>query len=206
MTAGHYFYSSNNYRASEHNGTHLDAPVHFAERKLAADAIPLDHLIGKAVVIDVTEAIATNADYEISIEDVQNWENKNGKLPDDCIILFRTGVGKYYPDAQKYLGTMLKRKRGIDQLHFPGISPNLSQWLIENRKIKAVGLDTPSVDFGQSKTFMTHRILYEQDISGFENVTHLDMLPPMGAFVFAMPMKIKDGSGAPLRMIAWVPN
>ena len=203
-TPGGYFYSSYSYSAPEHGGTHLDAPVHFALGKNAADEIPLEQLTGTAVVIDISAKVLSNKDYLISVQDVQDWETKHGKIPDDAIVLFKTGFGKYYPDAVKYLGTAEKGQQGIANLHFPGIDPTLSEWLVKNRKIKAVGLDTASVDYGQSKDFKTHQILYGANIVGFENVANLDKLPATGAFIIALPMKIKGGSGAPLRIIAWV--
>jgi kynurenine formamidase len=171
---------------------------------MAADEIPLEQLSGNAVVIDVTAKVASNKNYLITVDDVEEWEKKYGKIPDDAIVLFRTGFGKYYPDPVNYLGTGEKGEAGIAKLHFPGIDPALSEWLVKNRKIKAVGLDTASVDYGQSKDFKTHQILYAANIIGFENVANLDQLPETGAYVFAMPMKIKGGSGAPLRIIAWV--
>jgi kynurenine formamidase len=204
-TAGGYFYSAYSYGALEHGGTHLDAPVHFAEGKHAADEIPINQLCGNAVVIDVSKKVSANPDYLISVEDVLNWEKENGKIADGAILLFKTGFGKYYPDATKYLGTSQKGPAGIAKLHFPGIDPVLSGWLVKNRNIKAVGLDTASVDNGQSKDFMTHQILYAANIVGFENVANLELLPAKGAYVIALPMKIKGGSGAPLRIIAWVP-
>lgn len=204
QTPGGYFYSAYSYSAPEHGGTHLDAPVHFAKGKNAADEIPLRQLIGNAIVIDVTAKVVSNKDYLITVQDVENWEKKYGKIPDDAIVLFRTGFGKYYPDAKAYLGTTEKGEGGIANLHFPGIDPALSVWLVNNRKIKAVGLDTASVDYGQSKDFKTHQILYGANIIGFENVANLDLLPEKGAYVIALPMKIKGGSGAPLRIIAWV--
>ena len=204
QTPGGYFYSAYSYSAPEHGGTHLDAPVHFAKGKNAADEIPLEQLTGNAVVIDVTAKVISNKDYLISIPDVEAWESKHGKIPDGSIVLFKTGFGKYYPDAAKYLGTTMKGTEGVANLHFPGIDPALAEWLVKNRKIKAVGLDTASVDYGQSKDFKTHQILYAANIIGFENVANLDQLPETGAYVFAMPMKIKGGSGAPLRIIAWV--
>jgi len=203
-TAGGYFYSAYSYSAPEHGGTHLDAPVHFAKGKNAADEIPLEQLTGNAVVVDVTAKVISNKDYLISIQDVEAWETKHGKIPDGSIVLFKTGFGKYYPDAASYLGTAEKGQPGIAKLHFPGIDPALAEWLVKNRKIKAVGLDTASVDYGQSKDFKTHQILYAANIIGFENVANLDKLPETGAYIIALPMKIKGGSGAPLRIIAWI--
>ena len=201
-TPGGFFYSSYSFSAPEHGGTHLDAPVHFAKGKLAVDEISLEQLSGNAVIIDVSAAVGTNNDYLISVKDVTDWENKHGKIPVGSIVLFRTGYGKFYPDAASYLGTTEKGADGVAKLHFPGIDPALAEWLVKNRTIKAVGLDTASVDYGQSKDFKTHQILYAANICGFENVANLEKLPPTGVYVIALPMKIAGGSGAPLRIIA----
>jgi len=205
-TPAGFYYEAFNYSAAEHGGTHLDAPAHFAKGKWSTDEVPVDKLVGEAVVIDVSESTLKNADYLISVEDIEAWEKKNGKLADDIIILFRTGFGTFYPDAKKYLGTEEKGAEAVAKLHFPGIDPNAAAWLVKNRKIKAVGLDVASVDYGQSKDFKTHQVLYGQNIPGFENVANLDKLPIKGSFIIAMPMKIKNGSGGPLRIIAWVPG
>jgi kynurenine formamidase len=204
-TEGGYFYSAYNFRAAEHGGTHLDAPCHFAKGKWSTDQVPLENLTGTAVVIDVSARALKNADYQVSVQDVEEWEKANGAIPVNAMVLFHTGYGAYYPDAAKYLGTTQRGAEAVSLLHFPGISPALAEWLVKNRKIKAVGLDTPSVDYGQSKDFQTHRILYAQNICGFENVANLDALPSRGAYIMALPMKIKGGSGAPLRIVAWVP-
>jgi kynurenine formamidase len=204
-TAG-FYYSSNAFFTPEHGGTHLDAPVHFAKGKWSADEIPLQNLMGEALVIDVSTKVGTNADYLITVDDVTAWEKTNGNIADDAIVFFKTGWGKFYPDAEKYLGTEGKGDTAVAHLHFPSISPELAEWLVKSRKIKAVGVDVASVDYGQSKDFKTHQILYAQNILGFENVANMDALPVKGAFVIGMPMKIKDGTGGPLRLIAWIPN
>jgi kynurenine formamidase len=206
VTPAGFYYEAYNYCAAEHGGTHLDAPVHFAKGKWSADQIPLENLTGEAVVIDVSAKALKEADYQISVADVEEWEKTNGKLVDDIIVMFRTGYGLYYPDAKKYLGTDERGPDAVAKLHFPGIHPDLAGWLVRNRKIKAVGLDVASVDYGQSKDFKTHQVLYEQNISGFENVANLEKLPVKGAFIIALPMKIKAGSGAPLRIVAAVPG
>lgn len=204
MTDKGYYYSSNAFFSPEHGGTHLDAPVHFAKGKWSADEIPLEQLMGEAVVIDVTHKTNDNADYQITPDDVIAWEKEHGAIPDGAILLFRTGWGKYYPDAAKYLGTAEKRDSATAKLHFPSIHPELATWLVKNRKIKAAGIDTPSVDYGQSKDFKTHQILYAENIVGFENVANLEALPATGSYVIALPMKIKGGTGGPLRIIARV--
>jgi kynurenine formamidase len=93
----------------------------------------------------------------------------------------------------------------VAELHFPGIDSTAATWLIK-RKVKAVGIDTPSIDYGQSTDFMTHRLLFAEGIPAFENVTSLDQLPPTGSMVVALPMKIKNGSGGPLRVVALLPQ
>jgi len=90
-------------------------------------------------------------------------------------------------------------------LHFPGVSAEAAQWLADNRTIAALGIDTPSIDYGQSADFRAHVILYTKNIPGFENVANLAALPPVGGFVVALPMKIEGGSGGPLRIVAYVP-
>jgi kynurenine formamidase len=204
VTPAGFYYEAYNYCAAEHGGTHLDAPVHFAKGKWTAAEIPLDRLTGEAAVIDVSAKALKDPDYQISIADVAEWEKTNGKIPDDIMVLFHTGYGSFYPDAKKYLGTEERGVNAVAKLHFPGIHPDLATWFVKNRKIKAVGLDVASVDYGQSKDFKTHQILYEQNIPGFENVANLDKLPAKEIYIIALPMKIKGGSGGPLRIVAIV--
>lgn len=200
-----YFYASNSISSPEHGGTHLDAPIHFSETGLTSDRIPLTNLIGKSVVIDVSEAAGKNRDYQVSPEDIQQWEKTNGLIPANAIVLFHTGYGKHYPDRLKYFGTALKGDEAIPELHFPGIHPSAAQWLVQNRIVNAVGLDTPSLDYGQSGDFKTHRILMEKNIPGFENLVNLETLPATGTFIVALPMKIANGTGGPLRIVAGLP-
>ncbi|MEN9963567.1 MAG: hypothetical protein RL582_662 [Bacteroidota bacterium] len=206
ITPNGYYYSSYSYCTPEHGGTHLDAPIHFAEQKLTVDQIPIDQLTGNAVVIDVSANAMQNRDYLISIADIENWEKVNGEIPADAIVLFNTGYGKFYPNREKYFGSALTGAEAIPFLHFPGIDPETTTWLLQKRKIKALGLDTPSIDYGQSKDFKTHRILMGANKAGFENVANLDVLPAKGIYIVALPMKIGSGSGAPLRIIAAIPS
>lgn len=203
-TAGGFYYEAYNYCAAEHGGTHLDAPVHFAKGKWAADKIPLEKLTGEAVVIDVSASALKDPDYQVSVADIEAWEKNNGQIPADAILFFKTGYGTFYPDAKKFLGTDERGAAAVAKLHFPGIHPDAAQWLVKNRKIKSVGIDVASIDYGQSTEFKTHRIFYEQNIPGFENVANLEQLPANGAYIIALPMKIKHGSGGPLRIVAWV--
>ena len=202
-TAGGWFYSSYRYSAAEHGGTHLDAPVHFAEGGWTNDQIPLASLVGPAVVVDVTSRV--QPDYLLSVDDLTKWEAEHGRVPKGAIVLVRTGWDARYQDRAAYLGTALQGPDAVAQLHFPGVSAEAAQWLVDNRTIAALGIDTPSIDYGQSADFRAHVILYKKNIPGFENVANLATLPPVGGFVVALPMKIEGGSGGPLRIIGYVP-
>lgn len=199
-----YYYSSYSICTPEHGGTHLDAPIHFAAGKLSADNIPLSSLTGYAVLVDVSAKALPNRDYLVSIADWQQWEKDNGRIPDSSIVLIKTGYGQYYPNREKYFGSAKTGAEALPELHFPGIDPAAAQWLIKERKVKAVGLDTPSLDYGQSQDFKTHQVLMSDNVPGFENLAALDKLPSKNIYVVALPMKIGGGSGGPLRIIAAV--
>ncbi|WP_281989473.1 cyclase family protein [Aquimarina aggregata] len=200
-----YYYSANNFTTAEHGGTHIDAPIHFSKTGQTVDQIPLEKLIGKAIKIDVSAKTLLDPDYQISIEDFKEWEKREQiKIPEGSIVLLATGFSKYYPDKLKYLGTNERGEEALKDLHFPGLAPEAAEWLIKNRTINAIGIDTPSIDYGQSQFFKSHVVLLSQNIPAFENVTNLDVLPATGFEIIALPMKIKGGSGGPLRIIALV--
>jgi kynurenine formamidase len=203
-TPAGYYYAANNFSAAEHGGTHLDAPVHFAEGKWTTDQIPLERLVGQAIVVEVQSGADSSADYRVDKAAINAWEQKHGAIPPGSMVLFRTGWARRWPDRAAYLGTSRMGPEAVSELHFPGIDSAAARWLVE-RKVKAVGIDTPSIDYGQSSSFPTHQVLFESNIPAFENVANLDRLPPRGSFVIALPMKIKGGSGGPLRIVALVP-
>jgi kynurenine formamidase len=205
MTPAGYYYASNNLFTSEHGGTHLDAPVHFAQGRHTADQVPLERLVGPGIVVDVTAAAIHDADYQVSVADLEAWEREHGSIGPDVIVLLRTGFSRRWPDAAAYLGTAERGEAAVPKLHFPGLHPDAARWIVANRLIKAIGIDTASIDYGQSAQYESHRVLYEQNIPAFENLTALESLPARGASVVALPMKIGGGSGAPLRAIAIVP-
>ena len=203
-TAAGYYYAANNIAAAEHGGTHLDAPAHFAEGKHTTDQIPIGQLVGLACVIDVSRQAEGDRDYRVNPADLEAWERAHGPIPEGAIVLLRSGWGSRWPDRLRYLGTAKTGATAVPELHFPGIHPDAARWLVA-RRVRAVGIDTPSIDFGQSTTFDTHQILFAADIPAFENVAHLSAVPATGAFVIALPMKIKGGSGGPLRIVAVLP-
>lgn len=205
MTEKGYFYAANKFSAAEHGGTHIDAPIHFAKGGLPVDEIPLEQLMGPAVVIDVSEQSEKDPDYQVKVADFEEWEKANGAIPNGAIVLLRTGYSKHWPDRKKYLGTDERGPEAVAKLHFPGLHPDAARWITQHRSIKAIGLDTASIDYGQSTLFESHRILLGKNTPAFENLTNLDQLPVKGFHVIALPMKIKGGSGGPLRAIAVVP-
>ncbi len=205
VTENGYYYTANTFCTAEHGGTHIDAPIHFSEGKVSVDQIPLDRLMGEAVLIDVSEKCAADSDYEVSITDFEAWESQHGALPDGAIVLLRTGFGAFWPDRVRYMGTDERGPEAVADLHFPGLEPEAAAWLVANRSIKSIGLDTPSIDFGQSTLFESHQVLFAEEIPAFENLANLDQLPETGFVIIALPMKIAGGSGGPLRIVAIVP-
>ncbi|MEC3908706.1 cyclase family protein [Tamlana sp. 2201CG12-4] len=200
-----FFYAANNFSTAEHGGTHVDAPIHFARHGQTLDQIPVENLIGKAIKVDVSERAMNNPEYLVSIEDLLNWEKENNtQIPDRSIVLLETGFSRYYPDKVKYLGTDMRGEEAVKELHFPGLDPKAASWLVKNRTISSIGIDTPSIDYGQSSDFESHVILLGENIPAFENLTNLDKLPANDFTIVALPMKIKGGSGGPLRIIALI--
>lgn len=201
-TEGGYYYSAYSFTTAEHGGTHIDAPIHFAEGRHSVDQVPLDRLIGDAVVLDLSERIDGRCDARVTIKDIQDWEQAHGEIARGSIVLLRTGFGDYWPDAKRYLGTDLRGEEGVKALCFPGLHPEAASWLAEQRNVKSIGIDTASIDYGKSGKFEAHVNLMSRNIPAFENVANLDSLPARGAFVIALPTKIAGGSGGPLRIIA----
>jgi kynurenine formamidase len=201
-TPAGYFYASYSFCAAEHGGTHLDAPRHFAEHGATTDAIPLERLVAPAVVIDMSDDAAKDRDALLGRSHLESFEAEHGTIAPGTIVLVRTDWSERWPDLERYLGDTTPGD--VSNLHFPGIGADAAELLVE-RQIAAVGLDTASLDHGPSREFEAHRILAAAGIPGFENLHSLAQLPARGALVIALPMKIGQGSGGPLRAIAIVP-
>jgi kynurenine formamidase len=204
QTKGGFFYYSNTFCAPEHSGTHIDAPMHFAESRWTNSDIPLDRLIRPAVVVDIAEEAAKNADYTLTAADIAAWEEAHGRIPNGAIVLLRTGWSARWPDRKAYMGD--DSPGDATKLHFPSFGPEAAALLVAERHVSLIGVDTASVDHGPSRDFPVHRIIGAANVPGLENLTNLDQLPPTGALVIAMPMKIAQGSGAPARVIAFAPR
>ncbi|HUG01001.1 MAG TPA: cyclase family protein [Longimicrobiales bacterium] len=203
-TPGGYFYSAFTIATPEHGGTHLDAPIHFARGGDTADRVPLDRLVAPAVVIDIGDAAAADPDYMLSVQDVQAFEAEHGRVPENAIVLLRTGWDARWPDAAAYLGD--DTPGDASNLHFPSFGEESARLLVEERGAAALGADVASIDSGRSTDFPVHRLAMARNVPGLENLANLSELPPTGALVVALPMKIAGGSGGPLRAIALVPR
>jgi kynurenine formamidase len=205
VTDAGYYYAANRFATAEHGGTHIDAPIHFAEGKRTVDEIPVGQLIGPAVVVDVSAAALADRHHEVGVAELLDWELAHGRIPDGAIVLLHTGYGRFWPDREAYTGSDTPGAAGVAELSFPGLHPSAARFLVEKRDIAAIGLDTPSIDTGRSTLYESHVTLFEANIPAFENVARLDLLPPTGALVIALPMKIRGGSGGPLRIVALIP-
>nr|XP_039261652.1 isatin hydrolase-like [Styela clava] len=200
-----FFLQSYSFFTPEHSGTHMDAPSHFYEDKSHTDEVGFDSIIGRGVLIDLTK---NNTRYEkdgrVTIDDILAWEIIHGRMRSGSIVLLYTGYSNYYYDRPVYMGTNLTGAEGEANLHFPGLHEETTEWLVNNRCIAAIGIDTPSMDYGQSKNYPSHRILCKSDIPIFENVANLKKLADAGRGfkVIALPLKLKGGSGSPVRIIA----
>ena len=205
QTEAGYHYSAYNFAAAEHGGTHIDAPVHFAEGANTADQIPVEQMIGPGFVIDVSAQVAKDVDYRVSATDIEAFEREHGQIPEGAIVLLNTGRSSLYPDRDSYMGTAERGADAVAKLHFPGLGLEGAKSLVE-RGIGAVGIDTPSIDYGQSTNFESHVELMTNNVPAFENVADMSELPPTGFTIVALPMKIEGGSGGPLRIVAVVPE
>lgn len=197
-----YWYAAGHYSASEHGGTHIDAPVHFAKGGLTVDQIPVAALAAPSVVVDIAAACSRNPDYRLSADDLGAWEKQHSPIPDGSVVVVRTGWGRYWPDKKRYLGSDVPGD--INVLHFPGLSVEAARFLV-TRRIKGVAIDTASMDYGPSQLFEVHGVILGAGLYGLENLANADRLPLTGATIIALPMKIKGGSGAPARIVAVLP-
>ncbi len=181
----------------EHFGTHMDAPAHFDPHGPTVEQIAPEKFLEAAIVVDVSQAVKTNTDYRVTPDDIERWEKAHGAIPSGCVVLFRTGWSARWPSQQDYMN---QDAQGV--LHFPGISVEAARYLLERAHPTAVGIDTPSVDYGPSKNFEVHRLTMSAGLYHLENVANLGQLPPRAVYLVALPLKLGGGSGSPTRVLA----
>jgi kynurenine formamidase len=180
----------------EHYGTHLDAPIHFPPGKTTVDQIPAKQFFGAAVVLDISEEGAKNADYQAPAARVEEWEKKHGRISGGSIVLLKTGWASRWPDAQKY-----RNQDSQGKMHFPGFSAEAVRLLI-SRKVSGIGCDTMSVEYGASEDFAVHHLALGAGLYHLENLSDLSEVPEAGAFLVVAPIKLEGGSGGPVRVFA----
>lgn len=202
-TASGYWYAASNVCLAEHGGTHMDAPIHFARGMDTADQVPLQAGIGPAVVVDVRAGAAADRDYRLTVTDLEKWEAAHGRIPPGAIVIMWSGWGRYWGDRKRYLGT--DREGDTANLHFPGFSEDAARFLVAQRDVAAIAVDTASIDYGPSSDFIVHRIINGANKPAFENVANVDRVPASGAMFVALPMKIGGGTGGPARIVAALP-
>jgi kynurenine formamidase len=183
----------------EHYGTHLDAPIHFPPGKTPLDQIPAKQFFGMAVVFDVQEEGAADANYQLLAKQIDEWEERHGQIPEGAIALLRTGWASRWPDARRY-----RNQDAEGKMHFPGFSVEAVERLIE-RKVGGIGCDTMSVDHGASEQFAVHRLALGAGLYHLENLSDLSDLPEAGAYLVVAPIKLEGGSGGPVRVFALLP-
>lgn len=198
-STGEDWYQADVMELATHGGTHLDAPIHFAPNTWSISEIPLERLVFVPIVlVDVEAQASQNPVYELSVGDIEHWEEQHGRIPDGALVVEKTGRAQLWPDRKAYMG--------IDEhgwRRFPTFSPEAAQFLTQNRTIYGVGLDSPSVDLFNATA--THRILASHNVYILENLADLSRVPPKGAKAIVMATKIDGASGAPARVVAILP-
>ena len=197
----------NNFSCSEHTGTHFDAPVHWVTGKdlpdNAVDSIPAENFIAAACVIDVSAEAATNPDFLLTVDYVTAWEEKHGRIPERSWVLLRTDWSKR-PTPKEYLNM------AEDGAHSPGPDAEVVPWLIRERNVHGYGSESVGTDAGQAHhlnpPYPCHYYMHGNNRYGLQCLTNLDQLPPQGAVILAAPLKIRNGSGSPLRVLALAPK
>jgi kynurenine formamidase len=181
----------------EHAGTHLDAPIHFSGDGISVERIPADTLVVPLAVLDVTAKSAANPDYSVSRVDLLAWEEKHGRFPQHCCVAMHSGWGAHVGDPARFTG---KDAAGV--LHFPGFGLDAAEWLMQERTVAGLAVDTLSLDHGPSKDFKVHSAWLPSGRWGLENVASLDKVPPSGATLIVGLPKVKGATGGPARLFA----
>ena len=190
-------YYMQEWRIIEHIGTHVDAPGHFTPGGRLSPELELSELIVPAVVIDIAAKAARDPDAVVTVEDVRAFERRHGRIPRDAAVLMYSGWGAKVGDADAYRGT-----DAAGTLHFPGFDPDACEWLLRHRRIRGLGVDTLSIDPGNSTTFPTHLTLTGADRYGLENLANLDRIPRRGATIVVGLIPYEEGSGGQARIFA----
>ncbi|ESP00307.1 hypothetical protein LOTGIDRAFT_238594 [Lottia gigantea] len=202
MTSGGFWVEFNWFSTSEHKGTHIDAPKHFIKHGLTLEHIPMERLVGPGVVFRAIEEAKNNSDFEISREWLVNWESRYGRIPEKSIVFMHFGWGREDNNMNLLFGS--ENTEDTSTFHFPGIGGDGMEFLVKERNIFSIGTDATSIDIGQTKTYLAHRMSLGNNVTVLENVAKLDQLPVTGAHIVVAPIKLLGGSGGQARIIAFI--
>ena len=195
--AGYYL---RGFSMGEHSGTHMNAPNSFYTQGTSIDAYPAESLVSGAVVLDVRSQINVSSDYQLAIADILLWEEQQGQIPADSVVLLYTGWQAKWQNPTAFLG-----QDAAGEMHFPGFGAEAIEFLLSDRQIRGVGIDTHGVDSGQDTDFSINRRVLTRPRIVLENLTNLDRLPPIGTTLMIGILRLKNGSGSPAAVIALVP-
>ena len=190
-------YYMQEWRILEHTGTHVDAPGHFTPGGRLSTELQLSELITPAVVVDISARAARDPDAVVTVADLVAFERRHARIPRGAAVLMYSGWGAKVGDPDAYRGT-----DAAGTLHFPGFSVDACEWLLRKRGIRSLGVDTLSIDPGESETFETHLALTGADRYGLENLANLDRMPRHGATIFVGLIPYEGGSGGQARVLA----
>jgi kynurenine formamidase len=184
---------------NQDNATQIEAPARVSRTLWSVDQIPPERLIGPLVVLDVRTQSERDPDYQISVNDIANWERANGEIPPGAMVMARTAWDSRWSSVQKYRNS---DARGV--LHFPGYGEDAAKFLIEGRNAFGLGIDTLSVDNGSSKKLPVHQYMLAHSVYPLENVANLEKVPAAGAVAVIAPTKLEGGASSPVRILALV--
>lgn len=193
-------YSLRRFSLGEHSATHINAPNSFYPEGMSIDQYPAESLIAKAVVIDIRKQVEANPNYVLALSDVLAWEQQYGQISPGSLVLLFTGWQSKWSDKAAFFN-----QDASGELHFPGFGSEATQFLLSQRQIAGVGIDTHGVDSGQDITFATNRLVLEQPRIVLENLTNLDQLPAIGAILVIGVLRLKGGTGSPVGVLALLP-
>ena len=192
-------YYSRVFTTQEHYGTHLDAPAHFASGVWTVNQIPAERLVRPLVVLDVRDQAQNDPDYEVSTQDIAEWEEAHGTIPGGAVVCACTGWEQRWNSSQQY-----RNEQSDGLTHYPGFSLDAAKFLVKNRGVVGLGIDTMSVEKGATTTYPVHCFTSRAGLYHLENLANLGLVPAAGAMVVVAPLKLENGSGSPTRVLALV--
>ncbi len=189
---------ANRWELTEHVGTHLDAPCHFVDGALAVADISLESLVVQAAVASIADRAARDADAVFGLDDLKRWESEHGAVPRGAALLLHTGWASRVGESGRFVNM------GADgTMHFPGFSLDVVSFLVEQRDVVGLGIDTLSIDPGHDLRYPVHKRLFGAGRWALECLANLEAVPAQGATLVVAPVKVRDASGAPARVLAF---